>query len=400
MKTIQKKSVLLAFFCVFALFFVTACGTGGDATTPAQPPAATPPATPSNGGNNNQAAGDTDWANFVLDVSAIPQNVLDTTVYLGVSVRGLDNPYIVTKIQGMYLFADFLESIGQSFVTQVLDSGGSNAVEIDNMRQFAALAGGNAVVYADPNEAAIAPALAEAVAESGGFIGTAWNKPDDVGPMQFTPYWVVHHSADNATAGYQTARALFESMGGSGYIFVLEGMLGNTAAIDRAIGLERALAAFPDITVAHRDTANWSTSEALTLVETWLTVTPQVGGIWNANDNMATGALQALNNVGRLGEVGVAGIDANIDIVEEIANGNAVATVAPNGFMQSSFTLAIAYAAWVGQLDVAALPESFRDFLTPATLVTTDNVDWFIETYIEASPQFDFTRIFNYRVDS
>jgi len=119
-----------------------------------------------------------DLLNFVIDPAQIPQDVLDTELHVAVSIRGLDNPYIVTKIEGMYMFSEWLTSIGQNHTVQVLDSGGSNDVEINNMRQFAALAGGNAIAYADPNESAIAPALAEAIAESGGFIGTAWNKPD------------------------------------------------------------------------------------------------------------------------------------------------------------------------------------------------------------------------------
>lgn len=56
-----------------------------------------------------------------------------------------------------------------------------------------------------------------------------------------------------------------------------------------------------------------------------------MGGIWCANDNMATGALQALDAAGLKGKVGVCGIDANTDIVEAIANGEATATVSSNG---------------------------------------------------------------------
>lgn len=392
MNLIKKAlSLGIALVMVFALFAgcseaapPTPAAPGADASGQAEQ-AIDPPAPPDS---------DVDWMNFRIDPSQIPQEKLDTELHVAVSIRGLDNPYIVTKMEGMHMFGEFLTSIGQNHSLQVLDSGGSNAVEIDNMRQFAALAGGNAIVYSDPNESAIAPALAEAVAESGGFIGTAWNKPDDVGPLDFTPNWVIHTSADNALNGYLTARALFEAMGGEGSIFVLEGMLGNTASIDRVAGLQQALAAFPGIEVAHQDTGNWSTSEALTLVETWLNVTPDVGGIWNANDNMASGALQALDAAGLLGQVAVTGIDANIDIIEQIVAGNVVATVSANGFLQSGFTLAIAYAAWAGLIDPAQLPPEFREFLTPAVVVTTDNVDEFIANFVEATPTFDFTHIF------
>ena len=190
--------------------------TGGGETTPAQ-------------GETTPAQNDVDYANFVIDPAQIPQEKLDTTLYLAVSVRGLENPYIATINEGMKLFAEYLDSIGQKYEMQVLDSQGDSAKEVDNMRQFAAMANGNAIAYADPNEDTIAYSLAEAMAESGGYLGTAWNKPADVGPADLTPNWVIHTSPDNVVNGYNIAKALFDSMGGSGQIFVVEGLLGNTA---------------------------------------------------------------------------------------------------------------------------------------------------------------------------
>ncbi|MEG2097738.1 MAG: sugar ABC transporter substrate-binding protein, partial [Pseudoflavonifractor sp.] len=242
-----------------------------------------------------------DYATFKIDPSKIPQEKLDTTLYIAVSIRGLENPYIATIKTGMDMFSEYLDSIGQKHEVQVLDSQGDSAKEVDNMRQFAAKANGNAIAYADPNEDTIAYSLAEAMAESGGYLGTAWNKPADVGPKDLSPNWVIHTSPDNVVGGYNIAKSLFDSMGGKGKIFVCQGMLGNTAANDRYAGLQKALKEYPDIEVAHDDTANWATDKALALVETWLTQTPDVGGVWCANDNMATGALKALESAGLKG---------------------------------------------------------------------------------------------------
>jgi len=328
-------------------------------------------------------------------IQNVPQEKLNTTVYLAVSIRGLENPYIATINEGMKMFAQYLDSIGQKYEMQVLDSGGSNDREVDNMRQFAAKAGGNAIAYSDPNENAIAYPLAEAMAESGGFIGTAWNKPDDVGPADLTPNWVIHTSPDNATNGYNISIELFKAMGGKGKIFVLEGMLGNTAAIERAKGLDKALAECPDIVVANRDTANWDTLQALRLVETWLNQTPDVGGIWCANDNMATGAMQALDKEGKKGVVPVVGIDATTEMVEAVRDGFALATVSSNGYLQGGYTLAICYAAWTGLLDVEALPPEYREFATPALLVMKNNA----EEVLTSVPTFDFSKPFACKAD-
>ncbi|MGC4018169.1 MAG: sugar ABC transporter substrate-binding protein [Muricomes sp.] len=340
-----------------------------------------------------------DIANFKIDPSKIPQEKLDTTLYVACSIRGLENPYIATIADGMDMFCKYLDSIGQKYEKQVLDSGGSNDVEIDNMKQFAAKAGGNAIAYADPNESAIAPSLAEAMADAGGYLGTAWNKPDDVGPEDYDPNWVIHTSADNVANGKATAKALFESMGGKGQIFVIEGMLGNTASSSRVEGLQQALEEYPDIKVAHQDTGNWATNEALALVETWLNDTPDVGGIWCANDNMATGALQALDAKGLKGKVGVTGIDANPDIVEGVKDGSVVATVSSNGYLQGGYTLAICYAVWTGLITTDDLSEGYRTFLTPAILITSDTVDDYIKEYVDSVPEYDFSDIWYCKAD-
>jgi ribose transport system substrate-binding protein len=342
------------------------------------------------------AIAEVDYANLKeFKIDSVPQEKLDTTLYLGVSIRGLENPYIATIKVGMEMFAEYLDSIGQKYEMQVLDSQGDNDKEVDNMRQFAAKAGGNAIAYSDPNENSIAYALAEAMAESGGYIGTAWNKPDDVGPADLTPNWVIHTSPDNVLGGYNIAKALFEYMGGKGKIFVVQGMLGNTAATARYEGLQKALAEYPEIEVAESDTGNWATSEALTLVETWLNKHPDVGGVWCANDNMATGALQALDAKGLKGKVGVVGIDANTDIVEAVRDGYAVATVSSNGYLQGGYTLAICYAAWAGLIDVAKLPPEYREFATPSLLITKDNA----EEYLTSAPTFDFSIPFACKAD-
>ncbi|MDR3337085.1 MAG: sugar ABC transporter substrate-binding protein [Treponema sp.] len=374
---------LLVLVCAFSVILATGLFAGGQQSGA------------SGSGSGGAVYTAAELQNFKIDASKIPASKKNTTVYLAVSVRGLENPYIATINEGMKMFADYLKSIGQKYEMQVLDSGGSNDKEVDNMKAFAAKANGNAIAYSDPNENSIAYALAEAMADSGGYIGTAWNKPDDVGPKDLTPNWAIHTSPDNVINGYNIAKALFDNQGGKGKVFVVQGMLGNTAAIDRFKGFEKAAKEYPGITVAHNDTGNWATAEALKLVETWLNTDPDVGGIWCANDNMATGALQALDKVGKKGKVGVVGVDANTDIVEAVRDGLALATVSSNGYLQGGYTLAICYAAWTGLLDVKRLPPNYREFATPALLITKANA----QSYLSDKPKFDFSKPFDCKAD-
>ena len=387
----MKKLIALLLALVMVLS-LAACG----AKTEAPAPAPETPKTEEVKTEEVAAPAEVDWANVKIDFSKIPQEKLDTTLYLAASVRDPSSPYIATIIKGMEMFAEFLRANGQKCETQVLDSGADSVKEVDNMRQFAAKANGNAIAYADPNESSIAYSLAEAMAESGGYIGTAWNKDPDVAPADLTPNWVTHTSPDDSVNGYLIAKALFEYMGGEGKIFVCQGMLGNSAATGRYEGLQKALAEYPNIVVAGDDTGNWLPDEAMTLVETWLTQHPDVKGVWCANDNMATGALKALDNAGLKGKVGVVGIDANTDIVEGVRDGYVVATVSSNGYVQGGYTLAICYAAWAGLIDVAEMPNEYREFATPAKLIDTPAA---AEEYLNSVPEFDFADIFWCKAD-
>ena len=105
----MKRSLALLLTLVMSLGLLAGCGsstdpaespTGGGETTPAQ-------------GETTPAQNDVDYANFVIDPAQIPLEKLDTTLYLAVSVRGLENPYIATINEGMKLFAEYLDSIGQ-----------------------------------------------------------------------------------------------------------------------------------------------------------------------------------------------------------------------------------------------------------------------------------------------
>ena len=334
--------------------------------------------------------------NFRIDPAQIPAAKRNTTLHIGASIRSLDGAYYVSKRDGMRMFEAYLRSIGQAVQGHELLHGGTNAGQLDSIRAFAALAGSNGITYADPNEDAVAFVLADAMRAAGGFVGTAWNKPDDVGPIDLTPNWVIHTSPDNVAGAYRTARAMFEAMGGNGEIFVINGMMGNTAAVDRRAGLERALAAFPGIRIVREDTGNWQTPEALRLTETWLPLHPNVRGIWTANDNMALGAVQALQARGLAGRVFVVGFDGTAPVVEQIRDGNILATVSANGYLQSGFTLAILYAVWTRQLNPARFPANFREFATPAGFITSANA----AEFLAGPPSFDFSRPFYFGRDN
>ena len=84
-----------------------------------------------------------------------------------------------------------------------------------------------------------------------------------------------------------------------------------------------ALKNYPNIKVLEMKTANWSRTEALSLMENWLNAYPgQIKGIIGQNDEMALGAIQAVKQAGlRIKDFPAAGIDGVTDAMFAVKAG-------------------------------------------------------------------------------
>ena len=307
---------------------------------------------------------------------------LDTTLYVGCSVRMFSNPYLVTISEGCEQFCKYLDSIGQKYVYEVMLNEGSNDTQINQISAFLAKANGNAILFCDPNEAAVCETIAEMVTEAGAYMCTTWNKPDGVDVWEYDG-WVAHHSPDDIDMGYQIAMKMFSEFETpyQGKIVCIQGLLGNTTAINRRKGLQKALDECPGVELVADETANWSGDQALKLMETWLAAYPDIDGVWCANDAMGVGVVKALEAKGLAGKVKVVGINAIQSALEYMKQGWFTASADCQGWQQGGYTLAICYDAWLGKIDVKNLDHAYRLFGTACTIVDASNVDQFLEEY-------------------
>lgn len=99
---------------------------------------------------------------------------------------------------------------------------------------------------------------------------------------------------DNFNGGYLEAKNLAEALGGKGNVAVLEGIPGVDNGEQRKGGALKAFAEYPDIKIVASQSANWETEQALNVTTNILTANPNVNGIFAANDNMAIGAVTAV----------------------------------------------------------------------------------------------------------
>ncbi|OLQ72213.1 sugar ABC transporter substrate-binding protein [Photobacterium proteolyticum] len=153
----------------------------------------------------------------------------------------------------------------------------------------------------------------------------------------------------------------------SGNIGILMGMLTQEAAIMRTQGVEEFFKDKPDFNVLRKQTGLWQRAQGMTVMENWINSGDKLDIILANNDDMALGAIQALQAAGKLDETIVVGVDATPDGLMAIKKGTLDATVFQDGAGQAR-----------GAIDAAlnAVADKAQEKITwiPAELVTKDNL--------------------------
>jgi erythritol transport system substrate-binding protein len=185
---------------------------------------------------------------------------------------------------------------------------------------------------------------------------------------------------------YQGATILAEHfaqlMGEEGEYVELTGRDTDTNAHVRSQGYHDVLDKLPNMKMVAQQTANWSQTEALTVMESILQANPNIKGVISGNDTMALGAQAALIAAGRP-EVIVVGFDGSDDAIQSIGKGELKATsLQPVAEMATQAAIqADAYIKSGGKTDkpekqsidmVLITPENFCQYKTFAPTGSTE----------------------------
>ena len=136
--------------------------------------------------------------------------------------------------------------------------------------------------------------------------------------LDFDPYYISHIEFDGANGAYITEE-LFKAMGDEGGFVAVGGMISNSAAIDRRKGMTETLKRHPKVQLLDFQTGDWQSQKAFDITASWLTrFGDKIKGVWAANDDMGTGALEALRAQGLAGKIPVVGIDGIKAAVEAV----------------------------------------------------------------------------------
>lgn len=128
---------------------------------------------------------------------------------------------------------------------------------------------------------------------------------------------------DSFLVGKLQAEAAVKATGGKGNYVILMGQAGHSVATDITAGVKSVLKNYPNIKVVmEKSHENWSSSAAMTTTENALTQNNnKIDAVLANNSGMANGAVQALAAQKLTGKVFVAGADADLASIKNIAAG-------------------------------------------------------------------------------
>jgi erythritol transport system substrate-binding protein len=146
---------------------------------------------------------------------------------------------------------------------------------------------------------------------------------------------IVSNNYQGAQLG---AEEFVKLMGEAGDYAELVGKESDTNAGIRSKGYADVISQYPDLKSVARQTANWSQTEAYTVMESMLQANPGIKGVISGNDTMAMGAWAALEAAGRT-DVIVVGFDGSNDVRDSILKGGIKATVLQPAYAQAQMAV-------------------------------------------------------------
>lgn len=246
----------------------------------------------------------------VLSSSVSVSAMAKDTMALVVST--LNNPFFVTLKDGAKTKA---KELGYDLL--VLDSQNDPAKELANVEDLTVR--GVKVLLINPTDS---DAVGNAIA-----MANKANLPVltlDRGASKGTV--VSHIASDNIAGGKMAGDFIAQKLGEKAKIIQLEGIAGTSAARDRGAGFKQAADAHSFDILASQP-ADFDRTKGLNVMENLLSGNGDVQAVFAQNDEMALGAVRALQAAGK-DKVLVVGFDGTDDGVKAVEKGMMAATIA------------------------------------------------------------------------
>jgi len=185
--------------------------------------------------------------------------------------------------------------------------------------------------------------------------------------------YVTFIGSDFVEQGKRAAEALTKAMGGNAKILQLEGFPGSSPAINRRKGFEDAIKVHPGMRIVASQPGDFERAKGRQVAEALLQAHPDANAIYAHNDEMALGAIAALEAAGKKPgqDVTVVSVDGTRAALQAIVEGKLLATVESNPrFGPKAFETMARYARGERIEPWVVVPDGFFDKSNAAQLVS------------------------------
>ncbi|MDG1431724.1 MAG: substrate-binding domain-containing protein [Paracoccaceae bacterium] len=297
----------------------------------------------------------------LLGTAAVAQEI-------GATIAAFDDNFLTVMRNGMTDHAASLDGVS----LQVEDASNDLAKQIDQVKNFVA-SGVDAIIVNIVDTSAGA-----AMTEAAGNVPLVFvnRQPDNVDSLPDTQAFVASNEIESGTLEAfeicKNLRAAGKGGGATGYL--MNGELSNQAAVQRSKDVHDIIGTdmCNFMTLIDEQTANWSRDQAQDLMTNWLSSGEPFDFVIANNDEMAIGAIQAMEAAGiDMADVEVGGVDATQDALVAMQAGQLDVTVFQDAFGQGAGSVNTALALAAGE-DVDS------KVYIPFQLVVPGNIDNFL----------------------
>jgi inositol transport system substrate-binding protein len=174
-------------------------------------------------------------------------------------------------------------------------------------------------------------------------------------------------------AGRMAMEAIAKKLNGQGGVLMLHGIMGTSAQLQREAGAREVFAKYPGLKLVDHQTASWDRAKAMALTENWIQAHKgKFSAVFAHNDEMAMGALLALERAQLKKDVYVIGIDAIAQALSAVKEGRLDATVFQDAVGQGKGSVDAA-------IQLAKKQPCAKETMIPFQLVTRENVTQFLK---------------------
>lgn len=239
------------------------------------------------------------------------QETKDGDFKIGLSISTLNNPFFVALKDGAEEQATELDA-----TLTVADAQNDAAKQVSDVEDM--IQKGMDLILINPTDSEAVGAAVQSANDAGIPVITV-DRNAESGDV------VAHVASNNVAGGKLAGDYMVELVGEGGKVVELEGIPGASATRDRGQGFNEAIDGKLDVVA--KQSANFDRAQGLTVMENILQDNKDIVAVFAHNDEMALGAVQALNSAG-LNDVKVIGFDATDDAVKAVEDGTMAATVA------------------------------------------------------------------------